>query len=234
MAAREFASVGRVRRAHGIRGELVIELLTDAPEAHLAPGRRVFAGTRDGALWRDPDTGADLPCTVAAARPFKEGLLVTLDGLSDRTEAERWRGRHLLVPFAELSPPEEGEVFLHELAGMRVVDPLGAELGVVSSWNQLPNGILLDVQGPRGTVQVPFNEAFVRAVDRAGKTLTAVVPEELWEVLRSAQDDDSGSAQDDGGGSAQDDGGGSAQDDGSGSARDDSDSRPERSEGPRC
>ncbi|MGH7671150.1 MAG: hypothetical protein ACRENQ_16830, partial [Gemmatimonadaceae bacterium] len=48
MAAPEFLIVGRVRKAHGIRGELVVEPITDAPDAIFAPGRRVFAGTPSG------------------------------------------------------------------------------------------------------------------------------------------------------------------------------------------
>jgi 16S rRNA processing protein RimM len=180
MTARGYASVGRVRRAHGIRGELVIELLTGDPEAIFAPGRRVLAGTADGRLWLDPETGAARPCTVLSSRPFKDGLLVTIEGISDRTEAERWRGRHLLAPFSELTPPADGEVYLHELEGMRVLDAAGAEIGVVTAWNQLPNGILLDVSGARGAVQVPFNEAFVRAVDRSARRLTVEIPDELY------------------------------------------------------
>jgi ribosomal 30S subunit maturation factor RimM len=49
----EFYLVGRVRRAHGIRGELVIETLTDAPDAIFASGRRVLAGTRAGDVTPD-------------------------------------------------------------------------------------------------------------------------------------------------------------------------------------
>ena len=49
--------VGRVRRAHGIRGEIVVELMTDAPDAIFAAGARVFQGTAAGDLWHDPKTG---------------------------------------------------------------------------------------------------------------------------------------------------------------------------------
>ena len=174
------ALVGRVLRAHGINGELVVEALTDTPAATFAPGRRVLAGTASGEVWRDPETGDERSLAVIASRPFKSGLLVKLEGITDRTEAERWRGRHFLAPFSELTPPAAGEVYLHELDGMRVLDVAGGEVGVVSGWNRLPQGILLDVTGARGTVQVPFNEEFVRAVDRAARRLTVVIPDELY------------------------------------------------------
>ena len=169
-----------MRRAHGVRGELVVELMTDSPELMFAPGARVFQGTTDGRLWRDPETGITRTLEVRASRPFKGGLLVTLDAVSDRTEAERWNGRHLLVPLEELSEPEEGELFLHELGGMRVLDESGAELGDVRAWYPVPQGVLLDVRTARGDVTLPFNERFVRRVDRAARTLTVAIPDELF------------------------------------------------------
>ncbi|HET7132911.1 MAG TPA: ribosome maturation factor RimM [Gammaproteobacteria bacterium] len=176
----EFAIVGRVRRAHGIRGELVVETMTDAPDVIFASGARVFQGTAAGDVWRDPKSGELRELTVLASRPFKGGLLVTLDAVADRTEAERWNDRHLLVPMTELSEPKEGELFLHELGGMRVLDEAGASLGEVRGWFQVPHGVLLDVHTHRGDVALPFNQQFVRDVNRAGRTLTVAIPDELF------------------------------------------------------
>ena len=95
MAAPALTIVGRVRRAHGIRGELVVEPMTDAPDAVFAPGRRVLAGTVDG------DPSADgRALVVEESRPFKGGgWIVAFVGISDRNEAERWRER--INPFAK-------------------------------------------------------------------------------------------------------------------------------------
>ena len=169
-----------MRRAHGVRGELVVELMTDSPEQIFAPGARVFQGTAAGELWHDPRSGAPRALKVLASRPFKGGLLVTLDAVTDRTEAERWNSRHLLVPREELAEPADGELFLHELGGMRVLDEDGAELGEVRAWYPVPQGVLLDVRTTRGDVTLPFNERFVRRVDRAGRTLTVAIPDELF------------------------------------------------------
>ena len=65
MTQPEYAIVGRVRNAHGIRGELVVEPITDAPDAVFASGRRVFAGTVAGDLARGAPT-----LTVGRALPF--------------------------------------------------------------------------------------------------------------------------------------------------------------------
>ncbi len=169
-----------MRRAHGVRGELVVELMTDAPDAIFAPGARVFQGTSDGDIWRDPKTGETRELKILSSRPFKGGLLVMLDAVTDRTEAERWNDRHLLVPFAELNEPEEGEVFLHELAGMRVLDETGETLGDVRGFFQVPLGLLLDIRTERGDVALPFNERFVRDVNRTGRTLIVAIPDELF------------------------------------------------------
>ena len=103
MAAPALTIVGRVRKAHGIRGELVIEPLTDAPDAVFAAGRRVFAGTVAGDLAPGAPT-----LTVRRARPFKGGWIVHFDEIADRTAAELWRERYILAPLAELPPPAEG------------------------------------------------------------------------------------------------------------------------------
>lgn len=180
MTAPDCASVGRVRRPHGVRGELVVEALTDEPDAILAPGRRLFQGTPDGALWLDPRTRAPRALTVTGLRPFKDGWLVTLDAVGDRTEAERWNGRHLLVPVDELQAPAEGEVFAHELVGMRVVDAEGCDLGEVVEFYELPQGLLLEFRAGDGRLHgIPFVDEFVTDVDGAARRIAVRLPDGL-------------------------------------------------------
>ena len=105
----EYAIVGLIRKAQGIRGEVVVEPLTDKPDVIFASGSRVFAGNSHG----DPSVVRDVmgeemipTLTVAASKPFKKGLIVRFEELADRDSAELWRGRYLLAPFGELPPPE--------------------------------------------------------------------------------------------------------------------------------
>lgn len=182
MALPDCASVARVRRPHGVRGELAVEALTDEPDAILAPGRRVFQGTHEGGLWLDPKTGAPRELHVTGLRPVKDGWLLTLAEIADRTEAERWNGRQLLVPVGELSEPDEGEVFAHELVGMTLVDATNGEtLGEVIEFYDLPQGLLLEFRGPRGVHSVPFVEEFVEVVDRAARRISVRLPDGLIE-----------------------------------------------------
>jgi 16S rRNA processing protein RimM len=163
----EFFLVGRVRRAHGIRGELVIETLTDAPDAIFAPGRRVFAGTSTGDVSRD-----GMQLHVVRSQPFKGGLIVAFEGINDRSTAETWRERTLLVPATEVEPPSEDEVFIHDLVGMRVVMASGRAIGEVSEVFELPQGLVIEVHREDAKpVLLPFDEHTVTDVDSVERVI---------------------------------------------------------------
>ena len=174
-AGAEFVIVGRVRKAHGIRGELVVEPITDTPERIFAPGQRVFAGTVRGDL--APDRRE---LHVDRATPFKEGLIVAFREIGDRTAAEQWRNRFFLVPSDEVPALDEGEVYVHELVGMRVLLESGSELGEIAEVYELPQGLAIDVRrgDGKGTVLLLYEQS-VLSVDRDARTLTVTVPEGL-------------------------------------------------------
>jgi 16S rRNA processing protein RimM len=180
MTAPAFIIVGRVRKAHGIRGEVVVEAITDAPDAVFAAGRRVFAGTAAGDL---APNRTELH--VRTSRPFNEGLLVGFAEVPDRTVAETWRGRYLLVPAGELPAPSDDEVYVHELLGMRVELASGELVGTVDETYELPQGMALDVRRPppreRETVLILYDERTIASVDRAARVIVVTPPEGLLE-----------------------------------------------------
>lgn len=188
-AADDLALVGLVRRAHGIRGELTVETFTDAPAEVFSAGRRVFVGTPQGrVLPADPRHplaagGAPMTATIERVSAFKGGFLVRLAGVADRTAAELWRDRALLVPYAELPPPRDDEVYLHELVGMQVVHRDGTAAGEVVDVVELPQGLALDVRlaGGARTALVPYRPEMVVGVDVPARTVTVDVPEGLLE-----------------------------------------------------
>lgn len=165
----ELLVVGRVRRAHGIRGEVVVEPITDEPDAVFAPGCRVFAGTATGAPAKDP-----LELHVKHATPFKGGYIVLFAEIPDRSAAETWRDRYLLLPTAELSAPDEDEVYIHDIPGMRVVHVDGHDVGTVLEVYELPQGLALELKrvDRDGTVMVPFDERTVTALDAEARVIT--------------------------------------------------------------
>ncbi len=145
--------------------------MTDAPDAVFASGARLFAGTTDG------DLRANAPqLHVASARPFKDALLVAFDEIADRNAAELWRDRYLLVPMNELEPPGDDEIFLHDLVGLTVVLESGETVGEVIAFYDLPHSILLEIQRPKGTALLPYNDEFVQEIDIEGKRITISPP----------------------------------------------------------
>jgi len=174
MPASEYAIVGLIRKAQGIRGEVVVEPLTDKPDVIFASGSRVFAGTTSGDLAAaNIEGGVEEPpkLTIASSKPFKKGLIVQFEELSDRDSAELWRGRYLLAPFSELPALEEDQVYLHDLVGMRAVSTTGTELGKVSTFYELPQGLVLDIQTTRGSVLVPYRPEIIVRADIAERTI---------------------------------------------------------------
>lgn len=175
-----FLIVGRVRKAHGIRGEVVVELLTDEPDAIFASGRRVFAGSTTGDLARDRQE-----LHIRSVRPFNEGLLVRFDEVPDRNAAELWRNRYLLVPAEEVPAPDEDEVYLHDLIGMRVDLADGSSVGIIEDVYELPLGVAVDVRrvAPRQaeSVLLPWDERTVASVDREARVVVVTPPEGLLE-----------------------------------------------------
>jgi 16S rRNA processing protein RimM len=170
----EYAIVGLIRKAQGIRGEVVIEPLTDKPDVVFASGSRVFAGTSNGdlAVIRDVKGEEEIPTlTVSGSKPFKKGLIVQFEELQDRDSAEQWRGRYLLAPFSELPPLKDDEVYLHDLIGMKVVSVSGEQIGAVTTFYELPQGIMLDVQMARESVIIPYRPEIVVKTDIEARTI---------------------------------------------------------------
>jgi 16S rRNA processing protein RimM len=176
----EYAIVGLIRKAQGIRGEVIVEPLTDKPDVIFASGSRVFAGTPSGDIAPARDVGGveEVPTlTVAESKPFKKGLIVKFEELADRDSADLWRGRYLLAPFSELPPLDEDEVYLHDLVGMRAVSTAGEQLGTVTTFYELPQGLVLDIKTKRGSVLVPYRPEVVVRTDLEARSI--VINEKL-------------------------------------------------------
>ena len=175
-----FIIVGRVRKAHGIRGEVVVEVITDAPDAVFASGHRVFAGTATGDL-----APSRQELHVSFTRAFNDGLLVGFAEVTDRNAAELWRGRYLLLPAHELPPPDDTEVYRHDLLGMRVELASEEIVGTVEELYDLPQGLALDVRRaePRAaeTVLILYDEHTIASVDKEKRVIVITPPDGLLE-----------------------------------------------------
>lgn len=175
MAARpEYVIVGRIRKVHGLRGELVIELHTDEPGTVFVPGRRVFVGSVRGVLRPEP-------LEISSVRPFKEGFIAKFAGIDDRDEAALWHDRFLFLEPSELTPLDDGEVYIHELKGMRVELQSGDIVGTVLDVYELPQGLALDVsRHDAKSIIVPYDRV-VTSVDRAARVVRIDPPDGMIE-----------------------------------------------------
>jgi 16S rRNA processing protein RimM len=164
--------VGRIARAHGIGGEVSVDVRTDAPDERFADGAR---------LETDPaDVG---PLTVRRTRWHAGRLLVSFDGVSDRTGAESLRGVLLVVDSATSPATEADEYWDHELAGLSVETADGVALGVIDDVLHPPGPVLLVVRRPDGSeALVPFVQEIVPTVDLASRRVVVDPPEGLFEL----------------------------------------------------
>ena len=167
--------VGRVVRAHGVTGELVVEVRTDDPDTRFAPGKTLRAKPSRGGPERD--------YVVDSAREHSGRLLVRLDGVADRTAADSMRGTLFLVDSADLPPIEEPDEFYdHQLEGLQVVTTTGTPIGSVAEVLHTAAGELLSVRTEDGEVLVPFVSAIVTAVSLNDQTIEIDPPEGLLEL----------------------------------------------------
>jgi 16S rRNA processing protein RimM len=167
--------VGRVRKAHGVNGAVVVEALSDDGAAVFSAGRRVIAGTTTG----DP-TKDHRELHITSSTPFKGGYIVRFDEIADRDAADLWRDRFLLAPDDELVPPAENEIYIHEIPGMRVELESGGLVGVVTDVFELPQGLTLDVARERGSIMIPYDRV-VTSVDRHARVIRIDPPLGLLE-----------------------------------------------------
>ena len=169
--------VGTVQKPHGIKGELFVRLETDRPDAVYAPGRVLLLGDAKGRR-------SDGVLTIERARAFKGGMLGTVAGHTGRTpELEELRGRTLLIPRDQAAPPEEDEVFYHDLLGMKVVTAAEGEIGTIGEVYDAPAGPMLSVRR-KGAKEllIPFVREMIRRVDAAEKVLELDLPAGLLEL----------------------------------------------------
>lgn len=166
----DLVTVGTIATAHGIRGEIVVDALTDDP-GRLAVGATVLL-----VLPGRPVS----PRRILGARPHQNRLLLQVEGVPDRTTAETLRGGRLCVREADLPALPAGQVWLHELPGMAVVTADGEEIGTVENvLETVGERRLLAVRTPRGEMLLPFIEQFVPSIDRAARRITVSPPDGL-------------------------------------------------------
>jgi 16S rRNA processing protein RimM len=164
--------VARIGKPHGIRGEVTVQVLTDAPGDRFVPGTQFVV---------EPSSAG--PLTVESARWNKDILLLAFEEVETRNDAEALRGAKLFIETAELDEDDDDEGWYeHELVGLDV--RVGEQVvGKVSGLHTLPVQDLLVVTDRDGKeILIPFVEQIVPEVNVAEKYILVTPPAGLFEV----------------------------------------------------
>jgi 16S rRNA processing protein RimM len=163
--------VGRVRKPHGLKGELAVFPLTDDPEAVYVVGREMQLRDLAGELVGN--------VVIEQVRIYHRECLVKFRGHDRREAVDPYRTLFLAVAREVLAPLEEGEVYQQELLGWAVRNAADEPVGIVSEVYDLPQGPTIEIQGPKREFLLPFRAPYVKEVDREGRRLVVDVPPEL-------------------------------------------------------
>lgn len=144
--------VGRLRRPHGLQGEMLMDVLTDFPE-RLVAGKRLFIGDER------------LPMRVAGVRWLRDKLLITFEGFDLPEQVMEYRNWLVYVPVEELPELPEGNYYHHQLIGLDVVNEAGQEIGVL-----------------KRILETGANEVLVVTSPTGEETLLADIPEVVLEI----------------------------------------------------
>ena len=166
------ALVGRIARAHGIRGQVIVNPETDFPEARFQPGAELFVerGGKVDAL------------RVTTARFHRERPVIGIAGIETMDDAEMLAGLELRVPIDRLAALPADTYYRHDLIGCRVETRDGRHIGAVRDVEGTLTGSRLVVDGEAGEVLIPLVAAICTQVDPAAKRIVIDPPDGLIEA----------------------------------------------------
>lgn len=152
--------MGKIVAAHGIKGWVKIQTYTEYLDS-LLDYDTWYIGKEE--VWR--------PLEVLEAEVHSKVLVAKLEGVDDRTAAERYKGQLIAVPRSELPEQEEGEYYWSDLIGLKVLNLAGEELGTVDTLLETGANDVLVVKGGSGELLIPFIEDVIGTVDLKQKTI---------------------------------------------------------------
>lgn len=162
-SAPAYLAVGRIGRAHGIHGEVAVDVLTEFPD-RFDPGVTLYIGPENAP--------APVAATVVSARPTHDRLLVRFDLAADRTAAQALTGLFAFIPIAEAHSLDPGSFYTYQLIGMAVVTADGRDIGRVTGLIETGSADVIEVRGPAGSTLVPLIADIVSDIDVAANRIT--------------------------------------------------------------
>ena len=170
----EYALVGRVARAHGNRGQVIVNPETDFVEERFRVGAELLA-RRDGRVE---------PVRVTAMRVHLGRPVIALDTVRTMNDAEAMAGVELRVPVTDLEELPEGMYYRHDLVGCRVETTAGLAVGEVTKVEGELGASRLVVQAGSGEALIPLARAICVVIDTAARRIVIDPPEGLLDLNR--------------------------------------------------
>ncbi len=162
----EYLAIGQVIGPRGVRGELRLAILTDAPE-RFHQLKRVFLGEEHK------------PHFVEGARLHVGQALLRLRGITDRSAAEIWRGAYVYVALADALPLEQDEYYYHQIVGLAVETAQGEPLGSVRGVLATGGNDVYVIASAQGELLLPAIKSVILEVDLEAGVMRVCVPEGL-------------------------------------------------------
>ena len=163
-------AVGVIRKPHGVRGEASIEPWTASLDRFTELSTVTLVS---------PDERESKAIAIESARVHAGRALVKFSGIDSPDEIRDLQNWTVEIPESDARKLDEDEYFLHDLAGLVLIDTEGRERGVVKEAYEGGGGILLSVKGPRGVYEVPFAAAICTNIDIPARRITVNLPEGL-------------------------------------------------------
>jgi 16S rRNA processing protein RimM len=170
----DWVTLAEVIRPRGNRGELLCVDLSKGPERYLDLGTVLLFSAKDEELGQ---------FAVEEAWLHQDQLILKFAGVDSISDAERFRGGEVRVPFSQRAPLAEGEYYLSDLPGCTVVNAAtGEAVGTVAAALEMPGSNLIELEN--GAL-IPLSRAICPVIDPANKVIRANIPDGLLDLNRN-------------------------------------------------
>lgn len=166
----QYLLLGEILRPHGVRGEMRMRIMTDYPERLINEIKTVYLGD-------NPDDEGITAHTVKSARFHKEYLLITLEEVADRNEADSMRGLKVMIDIEHAVPLDEGEYYLYQVIGLTVKTVEGIEAGIIKDVIETgANDVYVVKSREFGELLLPAHDETIVSVDFDAGIITMKLP----------------------------------------------------------
>jgi 16S rRNA processing protein RimM len=163
----EYLTIGKLRRTHGVRGEIIMDALTDYPET-ITVGMTVYIGAHHKQQ------------VVSSVRPADRTFLIAFEGFDDCDKVGIFRNQFVFVKTRDAAPLEDGKFYQHEVVGMNVMDDSGTSLGKISEIINTGANDVYVIQPESGEeILIPAIKSVILEIDTSKGKMRVRLPE--WE-----------------------------------------------------